>query len=74
MIFEIEAIREEVRKGPKFYTLQEAAGLLKVHYITVYRLAITGQIDACKVAGVWRIPATALLKYLEENHPLNLEE
>lgn len=74
MHFEIESIREEVRKGPKFYTIQEAAEALKVHYITVYRLIVTGELDACKVAGVWRIPATALLKYLEENHPFNTED
>lgn len=72
MIFEIEALRQALSEK-KFYTINEAAEILRVHYITVYRLILTGQLDASKVAGVWRIPAPALIKYLESRHPFNMD-
>ncbi len=50
-LFEIETIRVELKKGPKFFTLQEVADTLKVHYITIYRLVTIGELDASMVAG-----------------------
>jgi len=69
--FVIKSIRREMGKGPEFYTIKEAARILKVDYFTVYRLIRYCELDAVKVAGVWRIPASALTEYLEKNHPLN---
>ena len=72
--FEIESIRKEVAKGPEFYTIQQAADMLKVHYITIYRLIVVGEIDGSMVAGCWRIPSTALRDYLEKRHPFNMPD
>jgi len=69
--FEIESLRKSIDR--RFYTLKEVADLLRVHYMTVYRLVIVGEIDATKVAGVWRIPAESLIDYLESRHPFNFE-
>jgi excisionase family DNA binding protein len=73
-LFEIEEIRNELKKGPEFYTIQEAADMLKVHYITVYRLVNVGDIAASMVAGCWRIPSIALQNYLESRHPFNMPD
>ena len=73
-LFEIESIRKEIAKGPEFYTIQEAADILKVHYMTIYRLVNAGDIDASMVAGCWRIPSIALTNYLESRHPFNMPD
>ena len=46
---------------------------MRVAYFTVYRLIVVGEIDATKVAGVWRIPKSALVDYLQRKHPFNTE-
>jgi excisionase family DNA binding protein len=71
--FEIESIRKTIDLS-KYYTIEEVAKLLKVHYITVYRLIQFGELDAVKVGGVWRVPGPALLFFLESKHPFNLPE
>ncbi|HOJ43275.1 MAG TPA: helix-turn-helix domain-containing protein [Syntrophorhabdaceae bacterium] len=71
--YEIESIRNEMEKGPLFYKLERAAEILNVSYLTVYRLIVSGEIDATKIAGVWRIPKQALINYLERRHPFNME-
>lgn len=73
-LFEIETIRVELKKGPEFFTLQEVADTLKVHYITIYRLVTIGELDASMVAGCWRVPKTALQAYLEKRHPFNMND
>lgn len=41
-------------------TLQEAAELLGVHYMTAYRYVRLGQLSATKVAGTWRVTRAAI--------------
>ena len=41
-------------------TLQEAADLLGVHYMTAYRYVRLGMLPAEKVGGVWRVSSAAL--------------
>lgn len=41
-------------------TLQEAAELLGVHYMTAYRYVRLGLLDARKVGGTWRVEPAAL--------------
>ncbi len=41
-------------------TLQEAADLLGVHYMTAYRYVRLGMLAADKVDGAWRVPRSAL--------------
>ncbi len=72
LFFEIDPIRDELTKGPEFYTLNEAAKILKMSYITMYRLVEIGELAGSKVAGRWRIPKTALQLYLESRHPFNM--
>ena len=72
--FEISSIRNIIPENKRFFTLNEAAELLGVHYMTVYRLILSGELDATKVAGVWRIPAPALIEYLESRHPFNMPD
>ncbi len=70
--YEIESIRKEMDKGPLFYKLEHAAEILNVSYRTIYRLVVIGEIDAVKLAGVWRIPKQSLINYLERRHPFNM--
>ncbi|MBI3584220.1 MAG: helix-turn-helix domain-containing protein [Nitrospinae bacterium] len=73
-LFEIETIKKEMSKGPCFYTVKDAADILKVNYITLWRLITFGEIDGSKIGGTWRIPANALIDYLERRHPFNMED
>jgi excisionase family DNA binding protein len=45
-------------------TLDEVAQALKVHYNTVYRRVIKGEIPAFKVGHQWRVRKKALLEYM----------
>ncbi len=72
-LLEIESIKKELEGAPNFLTIGEAAKILRVAYFTVYRLIMVGEIDATKVAGVWRIPKSALIEYLQRRHPFNTE-
>ncbi|QWR76580.1 helix-turn-helix domain-containing protein [Candidatus Magnetomonas plexicatena] len=72
--FEIEEIRAELTKGPEFYTIDEIAKMLRMSYITMYRLVEIGDIAASKVAGRWRIAKSALQYYLESRHPFNMDD
>src|SRR4051812_19903871 len=46
--------------GREFVSLDEAASLLGVHYMTVYRYVRLGRLAAVKDGGRWKIPAAAL--------------
>jgi excisionase family DNA binding protein len=70
--FPIDSIRKEMDQGPLFYRLEHAARILDVSYMTIYRLVTFGDIDAVKIAGIWRIPKQALVEYLEKRHPINM--
>lgn len=47
-------------------TLQEAADLLGVHYMTAYRYVRLGQLDAVKVGGTWQVAPEALAEFREQ--------
>lgn len=68
------ALREVMDSGKRFLTTNEVADLLRVNYFTVYRLIRFHQIDAVRIRKTWRIPVPALVQYLEEHTPLNMEE
>jgi excisionase family DNA binding protein len=46
--------------GEESLTLQEAADLLGVHYMTAYRYARTGRLNATRRGGQWVVPRPAL--------------
>lgn len=48
-----------------FYTLKEAADVLRVHEMTMYRLCKEGKIKARKIGGQWRIWRAAVKKLME---------
>ncbi len=61
--------RARARAAPDLDTLSyltagEMAGLLRVSPMTVYRLIASGDLDATKAGGSWRIPAPAARRYL----------
>ena len=45
-------------------TLKEAARLLRVHPMTLYKLARRQQVPATKLGGQWRFSHTALLQFI----------
>lgn len=49
----------------EFYTAEEVAQLLKVHYLTIYRHIKAGKIKAHKIGNIYRISKTALEEFLE---------
>ncbi|GAB4248758.1 MAG: hypothetical protein Kow00129_09540 [Thermoleophilia bacterium] len=58
---------------PFFYTVDEVAGLLRVHRNTVYRWCRSGRLPATKVGKDWRIPASAVAR-LEDGAPASASE
>ena len=71
--YEIEAIEEYCKSLPDILTVSELAQVLRVSYSTAYRAVISGEIDATKVRGVWRVPKSALIVYLQQRHPFNTD-
>lgn len=69
-----QAIEAAIGSGKQFLTTNETAELLRVNYFTVYRLIRFSQIDAVRIRKTWRIPVPALIEYLEEHTPLNMED
>ncbi|HEY2577192.1 MAG TPA: helix-turn-helix domain-containing protein [Streptosporangiaceae bacterium] len=50
---------------PQFMTVAEAAGLLRVSKMTVYRLCHSGELEAIRVGRSFRIPELALTAYIK---------
>lgn len=46
------------------YSPTEAAGLLKVHKLTIRRRINAGELPARKIGRQWRIPAAALRQFM----------
>jgi excisionase family DNA binding protein len=57
--------QEPATEEAKILTVAEAALLLKVQPDHVYRLLNTGRMPGRRVGGVWRIPRSQLLAWLE---------
>lgn len=54
---------------PRLLTVQEVAGILRVHARTAYRLVTEGSIRAVKIGSQWRVPEQALLEFLATGTP-----
>ena len=61
-------IERDVQDGagspPRLLTIREVANILRVHARTVYRMVQDGVLDAIRVGTQWRIPESALHKYI----------
>ena len=55
---------------PRLLTVQEVAGILRVHARTAYRLVTEGSIRAVKIGSQWRVPEQALLEFLATRTPV----
>jgi excisionase family DNA binding protein len=51
----------------EFYTVEQVAGLLQVHWQTILNYIKSGKIDALKLGKGYRIPKKSLDKFLSEN-------
>jgi excisionase family DNA binding protein len=49
---------------PSFHTVTEAAALMRVSKMTVYRLVHGGELQSTQIGRQFRIPAAALTAYL----------
>ena len=49
----------------KLLTIKEAAKLLRIHEITLYRMANSGDIPVLKVGKQWRFDREKLLDFFE---------
>ena len=50
---------ENVKTVETYYTVKEAAEILKIHWATVYQLVRTGRLRAVHLGRAIRIPASA---------------
>ncbi len=50
----------------QFYTIQEAATMLKVAYLTIYRWIQSGKLSALKAGKQYRIKEEDLIKFLKK--------
>jgi excisionase family DNA binding protein len=55
-----EKVAESTAGADEALTLQEAADLLGVHYMTAYRYVRTGRLDATRHGGQWVVPKSAI--------------
>lgn len=55
--------RLQNRMESSFYTVQQFADLLSVHYQTIIRYCETGKVHAVKLGRVWRIPREELSEF-----------
>ena len=55
----------------KFYSVKEAANLLKVHYQTVRNWIVSGKLRAVKVGLSYRIPKSEIERNLTGSEPAN---
>jgi len=51
----------------KIYTIKEVADILRVDYMTIYRMVKDYEIKAVKVRGQWRITEDALNEYMKSH-------
>lgn len=58
---EKRSIQEE-----EFFSIQEAADKLRVNYATIRKLIKTGELEAAKVGGVWRVTGTGIINLLNQ--------
>jgi excisionase family DNA binding protein len=52
---------------PTIMTVREVAGYLRMHEMTIYRMARQGEIPAYKVGNRWRFNRHRLLEWLGEH-------
>lgn len=52
---------------PTIMTVREVAGYLRMHEMTIYRMARQGDIPAYKVGNRWRFNRTRLEDWLREH-------
>lgn len=57
---------DQDKPDPELLTLQEAAGRLKVHYMTAYRWVRRGELPALKTGGRLRVRAEDLDRFLSD--------
>lgn len=50
-----------------YYTIEQVAELLQVHYQTVRRWILSGDIPAAKLCDTWRIKKTDLDMFFDTN-------
>ncbi|MFC4912915.1 helix-turn-helix domain-containing protein [Actinomadura gamaensis] len=53
----------------RWFTVAEAAALMKVDKATVLRLIHSGELPAIRVGRAMRIPEQAIRDYLKNHHP-----
>jgi excisionase family DNA binding protein len=53
----------------KFWTVKEAATLMRVSKMSVYRLVNGGELESVRVGRCFRIPEDALARYLGQAQP-----
>jgi len=52
---------------PRFWTVAEVAGVMRVSKVTVYRLIHGGELEAIRVGRPFRVPERAVFRYLAGN-------
>ncbi|WP_456545751.1 MULTISPECIES: helix-turn-helix domain-containing protein [unclassified Blastococcus] len=60
------AQRPAVDRTPRFLTVAEVAGIMRVSKMTVYRLVHGGELAAVRVGRSFRVPEPAVREYLAE--------
>ena len=58
--------RQKAKEQQEIMTLKEAAGLLRLHFMTVYKLTRKGKIPAKRVGGQWRFSRQRLTEWVRE--------
>lgn len=62
-----EAVRALLEKveADKLYEIKEVAAILQLSTKVVYTMAVSGEIDAFRMRGRWKIHSLSLQKYIQ---------
>lgn len=55
----------EAQSAPRFMTVAEVAGVMRVSKMTVYRLIHAGAVPAVRVGKSFRVPSAAVRRLIE---------
>lgn len=58
-------------KNNKFFTVEQVAELLQVHWQTVLNYIKSGKLDAVRLGKGYRIPEEAINKFVKKNKVAN---
>lgn len=59
-------MESNILDGEKYYTVEQVALILQVHWQTILQYIKSGELKAFKLGRAYRVPATELEKFIDK--------